>query len=466
MPIVIFTLICFASAGTAAAPEQGVRSEQGVGSEQRSGPQTEPAGGDLALTLEKAIALALERNRDVQVADRERHKAAAQVSEARSGVFPQLSLYGQYARNIKKPVMFIPPNSAFNDSQSTIVFELGSDNSFVGGLQLSQVLFNRKVGAALDIAKTYRRYAGEAYRATEQEVSLEVKKAFYGVLLAQKLLEANREGLEVVKANLGNVRSLYQHGTVAEFELLRAEVQLANTEPLFISAENNFVLAKEALKNLVGIPQDQEIALQGEFTYEQIPETVMAQAERNALSTNPSITQLAFQETILQKNITIEKSDYFPTLSLFGSYQWQSENNTLHFSDYMWAKTFNVGLQVSYPLFDGFRRGARVRQAKLDREKLHYTRLKIEEGLKIQIQAANLKMTEAKKRILGQEKSIEQAEKAVRIAQTRFKSGVGTHLELLDTQVAMTLARTNFAQAIYDYLIAQAEWQYAIGLIQ
>ncbi len=68
-------------------------------------------------------------------------------------------------------------------------------------------------------------------------------------------------------------------------------------------------------------------------------------------------------------------------------------------------------------------------------------------------------MAEAKKRIAGQEKNIEQAEKAVRIAQTRYKSGVGTQLELLDTQVAMTRAQTNYAQAIYDYLVARAEWQ-------
>jgi outer membrane protein TolC len=149
-----------------------------------------------------------------------------------------------------------------------------------------------------------------------------------------------------------------------------------------------------------------------------------------------------------------------------GSYEWQSQDNTFNFGNYLWAKTFNIGLQVSYPFFDGFRRGARVRQAVLDREKLRYTRLKAEEGLKIQIQSAGLKMAEAKKRIVGQEKSIEQAEKAVRIAQTRFKSGVGTHLELLDTQVAMTRARTNYAQAIYDYLIAEAEWQYAVGLIK
>jgi outer membrane protein TolC len=73
-------------------------------------------------------------------------------------------------------------------------------------------------------------------------------------------------------------------------------------------------------------------------------------------------------------------------------------------------------------------------------------------------------MAEARKRIKGQEKSIDQAQKAMRIAQTRFKSGVGTQLELLDAQVAMTRTQTTYAQALYDYLVAKAEWQYAVGL--
>ncbi len=86
--------------------------------------------------------------------------------------------------------------------------------------------------------------------------------------------------------------------------------------------------------------------------------------------------------------------------------------------------------------------------------------------MKIQILSAELKMSEAKKRIVGQEKSNSQAQKAVRIAQTRFKSGVGTQLELLDAQVAMTRAQTNYAQAIFDYLVAKADWQYAVGIIK
>jgi outer membrane protein TolC len=105
----------------------------------------------------------------------------------------------------------------------------------------------------------------------------------------------------------------------------------------------------------------------------------------------------------------------------------------------------------------------RTEQAIIEHQKLHLMRLKAEEGLRIQIQSAELKMEEARKRIEGQAKSIDQAEQAVRIAQTRYRSGVGTQLELLDTQVAMTRTRTNYAQAVYDYLVAKAEWDHAVG---
>jgi outer membrane protein len=416
------------------------------------------------LTLEKAIALVLEQNRDVLIADQERYKAESQIREARSGAFPQVTVSGNYTRNVLKPVMFLAPNSQLNPTSTTQTFEIGSNNSYAMGASLSQTLFNRKVGVALDIANTYHDYAEESYRATTQNAVLAVKKAFYAVLLAQKLVEANRQGLEVAKANFENVQSLYKFGKTSEFDLLRAEVQLANTEPLVTAADNNFLLASNGLKNLLAVAQDAPLVVKGEFGYDEVPAALSEAAKRNALSANPVITGLSLQESMLEQNITIERANYFPTITLVGAYQWQTQDNTFGFDNYRWARVFNVGLQVSYPLFDGFRTSARTAEAEIDRQKIHYTRLKAQEGLSIQIQSAELKMAEAKKRIEGQEKNIAQSEKAVRIAQSRFKNGVGTQFDLLDTQVAMTRTRTNFAQAIYDYLIAKAEWQYAVGL--
>ena len=92
------------------------------------------------------------------------------------------------------------------------------------------------------------------------------------------------------------------------------------------------------------------------------------------------------------------------------------------------------------------------------------SRRKLEEGISIQVQQAMMKMEEAKKRITAQQKSLQQADKALKISQTRFKSGVGTQLELIDTQAALTFANTNYAQAIYDYLMAKAEWEYSVSV--
>ncbi len=417
----------------------------------------------VVLTIDKAIAMALKQNRDVLIAEKDRAKADAQVGEAWAGALPQLYLSGQYTRNILKPVLFIPPNNPINPTNETAIFEIGSNNAYQMGASLVQPLFSWKVGVALRIANIYREFSEQSYRATGQAVTRDVKKSFYLVLLAQKLVEANRQGLDVVKANFENVQAQFRNGTAAEFDVLRAEVQLANTEPLVISAENNLALAINALKNLLAIPLDQEVTCEGDLNFEEIPQEMVAEAKTKGVTTNPTILQLTLQEAILEKNIGIERAGHYPVLNLVGGYAWQAQDNTYQFGKYNWAKTLNIGVTLSVPLFDGRRASERVQEAIIDQQKVHYTLLKAEEGIKIQIQSAELKMAEAQKRIAGQEKNIEQAQKAVRIAQTRFKNGVGTQLELLDAQVAMTRAQTNYAQTFYDYLVAKTDWEYAVG---
>ncbi len=417
----------------------------------------------IVITLDTAIAMALQQNRDVMIADQERQKADAQIGEARSGALPQLYINGSYSRYFLKQVLFLPPNSMINPTDKEQALEIGSDNAYIGTAQISQTLFSRKLGAAMDIAESYHEYSEQAYKGAREDITLQVKKAFYAVLLAEKLVEANRQGLDVVKANFENVQSQYRHGAAAEFDLLRAEVQLANTEPLLTSAENGLLLAGNALKNLLALPLETPMKVEGSFVFEEMDSTMLREGRANAMAANPILTQLTLQESMLDENISIEKANYWPSLGLVGNYQWMTQTNTFKFSDYFWAKMLSFGISINWSIFDGFRTAARVEEATVDKMKVHYARLKAEEGVKIQIQAAELKMAEARKRIAGQEKNIKQAEKAVQIAQTRYKNGVGTQLELLDTQGAMTRAQTVYAQAIYDYLVARAEWQYAVG---
>jgi len=417
----------------------------------------------MVITLDKALEIAARQNRDIQVADQDRLKADAQITEARSGAFPQLSVSGVYTRNIKNAVMFVPPNSIINPTPNTMAIEFGSANAYAATATLNQPLLNWRVGVAMDIASTYAEYAERAYQSTQEDVALQTKKAFYTVLLSRELVRANREGLSVVRANLDNVRAQYKNGTAAEFDLLRSEVQVANTEPLSIAAENSLQLARNNLKNVLALPLDQDIDVQGELAYQDIQLEVLEARGKEAIATNTGIAQLTLQESLLEKNISVERAAHYPTLDLTGAYAWQSQDNTFMFKDYLWANSINVGLKLSFPIFDGFRTSARTEQAIVDHQKVVTMLQKAEEGLRLQIQSLELRMAEAKKRIEGQEKSLSQAQKAVKIAQTRFTSGVGTQLELMDTQVAMTRTQTNNAQAIFDYLVARAEWENAVG---
>ena len=322
------------------------------------------------LTLDKAISIALEQNRDILIAGEDRSKADAQIAEARSGAFPQLSFSAQYVRNLQVPVLFLPPGPLFGNT-TELAFPIGSNNSYQGGLTLTQPLYSREVGVALDIANTYKDFSNAGYESTKQTVVLQVKEAFYGVLLMQKLVDANRQDLDMVKANYENIQALYDHGQAAEFDLLRAEVQVANTEPTVISAENNLVLAVNGLKSLLSIPLDSNVVIEGDFTFTEVPQLALNQGTRDAMATNPTLQQLAFQESMLDQNISVEQSAYFPTVFAFGSYQWQTQDNTFQVSNYLWAKTMSVGVGVSWNIFDGLRTPARIEEARVDREKLN-----------------------------------------------------------------------------------------------
>lgn len=415
------------------------------------------------LTLNEAIQLARKNNKDILIANQDLQKSEAQISEAYGNAYPQLNLAASYQRYIELPALFLPPNTPFNKSASTVTMKMGSDNSWGTTLQLSQVLFSPKLNSAIQAAQEYNKFAVNSAQASTEDVDLSVKKAFYGVLLAGDVVDVTRQSLQLAKANYENVSQLYKQGMAAEFDYLRSEVQVANTEPALSQAENNLQLAMNGLKNLLGIDISKKIAVSGSLKLEEIPAAVLESESSMAVQRNSTLKGLEAQVNLLEKNIQIQKADYYPTLAAFGSYQYQTQDNSFKFSNYNWTSTFVVGLQLSYSIFNGMQTKYKAEQAVIDREKVIITRQKVEDGLKIQLENAKLKMSEAKQRIDAQAKSVEAATKAVQIAEVRFKNGLGTQVEVIDAQVALTRTQINKSQAVYDYLTSRADWERLSG---
>jgi outer membrane protein TolC len=419
--------------------------------------------GGLKVSLSDAITMALQKNKDILISNQDLAKSEAQISEAYGNAMPQVNFTGNYTRNIELPVLFIPPGTPFNQTGSTMAMSLGSNNSYTAGVSANQVLFSAKVNTAIQIAKEYRNYTEFNTTATRENVVDSVKKAYYGVLLLQQVLEASKQGLDLAKANYENVSQLYKQGMASEFDFLRSEVQVANTEPAVSKAENTLELAKNGLKFLLGIDLRQNIELTGALEIQELPQNVLETESQNIVETNSLVQALRSQENILEKNIQIQRADYFPTLAAFGTYQYQTQDNTFQFKNYNWANNFMVGLQINFPIFNGLQTKYRTEQAVIDKDKLVLARMKLEEGLKIQVEAARLSMMEAQKRIAAQQKSVEQAARAVSIAEVRYKNGLGTQIELIDSQVALTRTQINKAQAVYDYLVARSDWERITG---
>jgi len=419
----------------------------------------------MELTLDKAISLALDRNRDIKVAELEVEKSHKKVKESFGNLLPSFDASGQYTRNIKKPVIFLPPGTPFGPpGGGPTVMEIGYDNSYNGTISASLPIFMKQIYSGLKLSKQNLKLSKESYRESKINTISNVKKAYYGVLLTRELRDFMRMSLKDAEDNLENVRKMHKQGLVADYDLLKAEVQIENLKPNVMQAEDNYKLAIDGLKIAIGLNSDVEIKVLGQLKYNenaQIP--TLDESLTELLAHNTTLRKLYFQTELTKTSIELAKAEFYPSLVAFGNYQYQTQADDFKFSDYYWVKTAMVGLQLQIPLFHGLSRVAKVQQAELSHRQVMEQQSAVTEAIKTQLNSVLYKMAQAKNRIEVQKKSIEQAQLGYRIAQSRYKNGLGTQLEVNDAEVALTQARFNYAKAVYDFLVATVDYEQLVG---
>jgi len=157
--------------------------------------------------------------------------------------------------------------------------------------------------------------------------------------------------------------------------------------------------------------------------------------------------------------VKIAKSEYYPSVMLIGNYGYQMGNKPR----IEWEKTWTVKIMVNLKLWDWQAREARINQAKADLEALKEHELLLGDRILLEVKEAYLSMNEAEKNIGVAKKAIAQAEENLRITNEMYKEGMATTTDVLDAQTLLTQAKTNYYQALYDYNLAWAKLQKAIG---
>jgi outer membrane protein len=414
------------------------------------------------LTLEDAIKIALENSNQVKLAQLEILKSDEKLVEARSALIPRISASGSYSRYLKKPVLFLPPDSPFGRMTGGVI-EIGFDNSYLGAISLQMPLFSWNLYAGIRSALKGKSLAEQAYKSVTLKTIADVKKAFYGALLARENYKITKMRVDLAEDNLKNVEKMYRQGIASEYDYISAQVQYQNLLPLLIQAENNLELAKNALKLVLGIDVKEDIEIEGEMKVDSLIGVDYASSLKDLYEKNPDLKQAELQVELSREIVSLEVSGHLPSLFLTGNLQYQAQANDFNFNQYRWIRTTFIGLQIQIPIFNGFGTQARVDQAQASFqqaiERLNFTKQALENELKNTI----YRIEQSGRRIESQKRAVELAELGYKIARKRFESGLGTQLEVSNAEVNLAQARLNYSQAIYDYLIAMSELEKLTG---
>lgn len=403
------------------------------------------------LDLKTAIAFALENNFSIRQARERIRQQDGVVLEVKARAVPNVSANASYQRNEKVISQGIPPSE-----QGWTMSIIATQAIYAGG----------GVRSVIKSSALSREAALLELKGVINEALLDVRIRFYDILLAREKIKVQESNVELLQQQLRNVTDRFEAGTVSSFERLRAEVSLANAQVPLISARNAHRLAIEALRQSLGFVTNTTETLRQvpEFigTLDYAPFTFEIQSSLDAARANrPELARLAKLTEAREQTITTARSNYYPNLSAFGGWQLRKGPNDM-FADS--KDGFLIGLQSQWNVFDGYATKGRVIQA---RSVLEQTRLILEEltlAVDVEVRRALSSLQEATELADASTKVVAQGEESLRLANARYSAGTATQLDVLQTQVDLTTARTNQIQAYYNYNVALARVRKAVGL--
>lgn len=406
------------------------------------------------ITFHEAIEMALEHNKGILAARDAVREAEAGVTIARSGFLPTIDVQGSYTRLAELPAIEIEIPGL-----GTKEFQMGEMENYVARASLQQPLFTwGKILGGYKISKLNLDATREDYRKQENELVFDVTKSFYSILVLEELVKLTEDAYKQTQNHVNAVEKRYNAGVASKFDLLRARVQLKNMEPQVIKVKNGLEIAKTGFKTLIGLPQDSLISLEGGLKYEPI-EIDLEKSIKEAEVNRPEIKSLALRKRMASEALLIVKKANWPTLAFIANYDYKKP---VYFKN-AWGTDWNVTVALQMPIFTGLGNIGKMREARYRLSRAEHGLNLLKEGIELEIRVAYLGIEEAKKLVESQKENIVQAEEALSIVEERYKQGLATSLEVMDTQLALTQAKTNWLQSLSDYLITRARLEKALG---
>lgn len=407
------------------------------------------AGETVALNLDDAMLRAFQTNPTVSIAQYELDSARASYNAARQ------------SRGISISANHTTQRGGYDDlhRDTTGLWTKGIGNNHANSLSASLPIFTGgKLSGTIKQAKANYQYNEVGVQRTYNEMRSTVTDGYFKMLQADNLQKLNAESVTRLEDHLKNVQAQYDVGVVAKVDVLRSQVELANAKQTLIQAENSYQVAEANMNKIVGLPMDTTLQLDNLLVYNAYDKN-MDDCLAYAAEHRPELMQAKYGVDSAKGALMVARSGHMPQVSASATQQW-SDSNWPGDENGKWG----VGVNVSLNVFDTGVTLSKIHGAEADLKKAEETYRDTVNAVNLDVRSNYLGLREAEKRISTTKLAVEQADEDYRIAQLRYMSGVGTNTDVLDAQVALTQAKTNYTQALYDYNTSKTALETSIGV--
>lgn len=415
-----------------------------------------PATG--VLTLNEAVALSLQRNRSLEQASLAVEVSSARRREVAGGFSPQLSLQESFGRQFADSTKV----KAYDFSTQTWK-KVMTDESWKNSFD-TRVFFQMPLFTSGRLEANYRQADFNVAQVkanldkTKQGLILDTITAYLTLLQSYNSVEIARQSVEQMQAHLKVATLNYDQGLVAKTDKLRSEVELAAAEQNLAKAENNVNLSRTTLCNLMGID------LTTQFTAKPIDQISyvlppLSSLLDQAAKTRPELAAVSAQARAAGAGVTAAKAAYLPTVSLNASYDWRGE--TYAKNEENWTLLVVANLNV----FDGGITAAKVTQAEKSASIVESQKRQFADQVTLEVTQALFNIEDAAKRLATAQKASSKADEDFRIARARYRGGISSNIEVLDSHVAFINAKNNLIQTQFDYYANYAKLLKSVGIL-
>jgi len=415
-----------------------------------------------SFSMEEAISFGLDNHQEMKLASNELKRAREQMVEATSMGLPQINAGVDYSHFIKLPTSLVPAEFFGGEAGSFAELQFGTKNSLKASATLSTLLFDGTYLTALKASKRYINFAKINYENSERNLRNQIKTTYLPPLLLQENIKTIAKNVSSLDKLLNETNEMYKAGFVEKMDVDKLSLTVENMKVLKKDLEKNYSLAVDALKMQIGYPLKQEISLTEtiEGLSDELDEEVLTIKMDYASRIEYNV--LKHSEELSKLNIDRYKRGYWPSLSGFVTYQQEIQGENL-LNDPFSSPISIAGLSLKIPVFDGLYKDAKIQQAKLDLDNVRVQQHLLEDGIDFQVKAARKNYFNALENIELRKKNLELAENIFNTSQDKYKEGVGSSLEIIQSEQSLHDSQQNYLNALYNFIIAKIDVEMAFG---